>query len=493
MKKKSAVTRTLATKKKAPERSVRRPFAQPKRSTTKSTVGEPTSESVTLSKAESETAAKRKSEGPSKAGSVRTRKTIAVKTQPVAQPTAALKPESEPSASAPKTIAARPARKLTAKIPPILLEGDRPSVMRPGGPGQRYVLGPQTPLEHFEQQAELPEAYGTQSLLLAARDPHWLYAHWDFTRQQQRDYNSRSVDGHLVVRVYLNTASGKPIGEVHVHPESRHWFIHVEHAGARYVAELGFYEKNRHWQSISTSGATLTPPETISSDTTVQCMTLPLEVPLAKLVDAVKEAVQENVPLAVALEELRASGYTELPAQISAPTNWTSEQERALAQLISMDSEQRVWIGSLEVTQLIRRQLEREISSIAAAQFGLGAPTEAAGALGSISSPFGGKRGPAKGFWFNVNAELIIYGATEPGAKVTIGERAIKLRPDGSFSFRFALPDGRYEIPATATSAGGEDTRHAGLKFSRETQYRGEVAAHRQDERLKAPLVENVG
>jgi hypothetical protein len=97
-----------------------------------------------------------------------------------------------------------------------------------------------------------------------------------------------------------------------------------------------------------------------------------------------------------------------------------------------------------------------------------------------------------KGFWFNVNAELIIYGATEPSAEVTIGGRVIKLRPDGTFSYRFSLPDGQYRLPAIATSADRTDSRSADLKFSRDTQYRGEVGQHPQDPKLKRPLVENV-
>jgi len=44
---------------------------------------------------------------------------------------------------------------------------------------------------------------------------------------------------------------------------------------------------------------------------------------------------------------------------------------------------------------------------------------------------------------------LVIYGATDPTASVTIGERRIRLRPDGSFSYRFALPDGNYQLPIT--------------------------------------------
>ncbi len=111
--------------------------------------------------------------------------------------------------------------------------------------------------------------------------------------------------------------------------------------------------------------------------------------------------------------------------------------------------------------------------------------------ISSLSSPFGGMPS-AKGFWFNVNAELIIYGATEPDAKVTIGGHQVKLRADGSFSFRFALPDGNYDLPVVAVSADGTDARAADLKFSRQTQYMGDVGAHPQDPALKAPTPENL-
>jgi hypothetical protein len=110
----------------------------------------------------------------------------------------------------------------------------------------------------------------------------------------------------------------------------------------------------------------------------------------------------------------------------------------------------------------------------------------------SPAAPFGIVPPPAKSFWFNVNAELIVYGATEPGAKVTLGGHEIKLRPDGTFSYRFALPDGQYDLPAVAVSADGTDGRAADLKFSRETQYLGEVGAHPQDPSLKAPLPDSL-
>jgi uncharacterized protein len=139
-------------------------------------------------------------------------------------------------------------------------------------------------------------------------------------------------------------------------------------------------------------------------------------------------------------------------------------------------------MGSLEITELIRRRLAHEISSLGVSSFGGLQPCP-------VRSAAWKRR---KGFWFNVNAELIIYGATEPDAKVTLGGHEIKLRSDGTFSFRFALPDGKYDLPAVAVSADGTDARAADLKFSRETEYLGDVGAHPQDPSLKPPLPENL-
>jgi len=420
---------------------------------------------------------------------LRPAKKTASKTE--AATTATAKPAQAQKATTKAAPKARPARKAALKIPPLLLEDDAPPAPTVSGPGQRYALGPTPPAEHFGDVGdlgELPEAYGTKRLLLTARDPHWLYAQWDLTREQQKKHNAQSADRHLVLRIYIDAAEGEPASQIHVHPESRHWFVPVDKAGTKYVAELGYYRPNGKWVNVSTSGATMTPPDAMSADTSVQFATLPVDVPFAQLLQLVKAAVREHIPLTEILQQLRASGYLHLPEEKLPPAGkWTAAQERALAKIVTMDQVRRVWIGSLEITELIRRQLEREISSAAAAQFSL--PTSPG--VSSISSPFGGERRP-KSFWFNVNAELIIYGATEPDATVTIGGRTIKLRPDGTFSYRFALPDGQYELPAAATSADGSDTRQADLQFRRRTDYSGDVGVHPQDSALKAPRVENV-
>jgi hypothetical protein len=62
-------------------------------------------------------------------------------------------------------------------------------------------------------------------------------------------------------------------------------------------------------------------------------------------------------------------------------------------------------------------------------------------------------------FWFVLHTELILSGATEPDATVTIQGTPVRLRPDGTFSVRFQLPDGEQSIPVIAVSRDGSSTR----------------------------------
>ena len=390
------------------------------------------------------------------------------------------------------------------EVPAILLEGDAPAPVAASGPGEKFSLGATPPAQKFSG-GELPEAYGTKKLFLTARDPHWLYAHWDLTREQQVDFNAESTDGHLILRIFTGKIEGHPAYEIHVHPESRHWFAHVEQAGHSYAAELGYYSALGKWMRVAVSSATVTPPDAASKEDAAEFATIPFEIPFAKLIQIIEDAVRDNIPLAQAIEELRRHGHPDLPKlnlfappsvignfpsapATAGPTRaWTPQQESALAKIINIDQTRRIWMGSLEITELIRRRLAQDVTSPSTAfgnsSFDLTSPT----------SPFGGAgAAKSKGFWFNVNAELIIYGATEPDAKVTLGGHEIKLRSDGTFSYRFALPDGKYDLPAVAVSAGGDDARAADLKFIRETQYLGDVGATPQDPSLKTPLPDNL-
>ena len=383
---------------------------------------------------------------------------VAATSEPEIKPVLATPAESPPGVGADQPRQAAAPAEPAFRIPPILLEGDEPTPPPTTGPGQKFALGPTAPAGQPEgEQTALPEAYGTGRLLLAARDPHWLYAHWDLTPQQQRHYNALSADRHLVVRVLSGAIGAPPVGEVHVHPESRHWFIHVERAETRYVAELGYYRPRREWVTVAISSPAVTPSDTVSADQTVRFATIPAHMRLTQLAALAKPSVPTGLP----------------PADVA--------RERALAALVAQQVVLQAQAGSAEIPELVRGLGEKEILATPAAL-----PPPIGGEAEHVSSPMAPAEQRPAGFWFSVNAELVLYGATEPGASVTIGGRPISLRPDGTFSCRCSLPNGDHTVTVSAVSADGE-LRQATLTFSRRTDYQGEVGTAPQDPSLQPP------
>lgn len=61
-----------------------------------------------------------------------------------------------------------------------------------------------------------------------------------------------------------------------------------------------------------------------------------------------------------------------------------------------------------------------------------------------------------KRFWLWVDTEVVVYGATDPKASLTVQGQSVKLRPDGTFSVRMAFPDGHQVVPVEAVSADGQ-------------------------------------
>jgi len=110
--------------------------------------------------------------------------------------------------------------------------------------------------------------------------------------------------------------------------------------------------------------------------------------------------------------------------------------------------------------------------------FGLGksSPTGGVWRKGIVSSPgIASMASPVKkkaprSFWLEVNCELIVYGATEPDAKVTVQNKPVALRRDGTFTLRFALPDGKQVIPVKARSKDNLDERSITPIVNRETK-----------------------
>ncbi|MEA5505735.1 DUF4912 domain-containing protein [Halotia wernerae UHCC 0503] len=76
---------------------------------------------------------------------------------------------------------------------------------------------------------------------------------------------------------------------------------------------------------------------------------------------------------------------------------------------------------------------------------------------------------PYGDFWFVADAELIIHGATEPGATVTIAGNPLTLKSDGTFHLRIPFSDNLIEYLITAAAANGDQTKTIHKKFFQET------------------------
>jgi hypothetical protein len=75
-----------------------------------------------------------------------------------------------------------------------------------------------------------------------------------------------------------------------------------------------------------------------------------------------------------------------------------------------------------------------------------------------------------KGFHFQLDAELIVYGSTDPSARVTLLGEPVQVRPDGTFTLRFGMPDGRQILPAVAQTYDGIEERTIILAVERNTK-----------------------
>jgi hypothetical protein len=78
---------------------------------------------------------------------------------------------------------------------------------------------------------------------------------------------------------------------------------------------------------------------------------------------------------------------------------------------------------------------------------------------------------PSEGhFDFEVDAEMMVFGSTRSDAYVTIKGEPIKLRADGTFTVRMAMPEAREVIPIVASTSDGVEQRTVVLSIDRNTK-----------------------
>ncbi len=264
---------------------------------------------------------------------------------------------------------------------------------------KRLVAEPEYPID---ETRDLPQGYGDTKIVAMVRDPYWLFVYWEINHDKRRELGMLGADTRrLVLRVWdvtgvsFNGFNANDHFDVDVNDITNNWYLQMPTPDKSWCIDLGVLGADGGFVLIARSNTVLTPRDTLS--------------------DRIDEDVQWHAPDEAAAEMYRISGgykVTELA-------------------------------GSESIGALLAQHLAANLSS---------------GAVASSSNiprkdEAGGK---GKDFWLVVNTELIVYGATEPDAKVTLQGQPLRLRPDGTFSVRFALPDGEQVIPVHAVNADGD-------------------------------------
>jgi uncharacterized protein len=134
--------------------------------------------------------------------------------------------------------------------------------------------------------------------------------------------------------------------------------------------------------------------------------------------------------------------------------NWNESDAKQADRLYAMSSG---FDPSAGDTRALKEFLEERFRRPLHATTLPNAPTPAA-------APKGGK------FFFHIDAEMIVFGRTIAGSRVTLQGEPVKLRPDGTFTMRYSFPDGRQILPAIAESADGIEERKIVLAVERNTK-----------------------
>ena len=349
------------------------------------------------------------------------------------------------------------------------------------------------------------------------RDPFCVVVFWDVTPDALNAFAASTTGGSWRLRL-----RGEQPGEVLLDealPDAvDHCFFAVPSAGSPYSVDLGFRFADGSWRELTRSTPVTTPtttpvtapaaaiprppdaplPHAIRPPTVVEFAENAGDVPDPWVADVPIGETSEPLspPPRRARMSLLPPAPTVAPAPATTPMLTDGDNAAILLSLIWETTVTPATPSSAEVTHWVARVISGPGSRPGPGGAApIPASAETVHPIGSPpSSPeYTAAPTPARDFWFEVNAELIVYGRTEPTARVTIGGRPVALRPDGSFRFRFSLPDGAYELPVIAVNAEGDDGRTAHLEFSRSTEIRGVVGVHPQDPALRPPTVEAVG
>jgi hypothetical protein len=315
-----------------------------------------------------------------------------------------------------------------------------------------------------EALADLPAGYGESRIVLLPRDPQWAYTYWDIPNDHKEELR-RQGGQTLALRIYdvtdidLDYQSPHSLQEYPADELAREWYLPIPVSDRDYVIDVGYRTADGGWLVLARSARVHIPPVYPSDWIEDVFITVDFEEDLRA------KTCYELVPPSKKLPTAAAGGGNPIYEQIFGLAEFAEAQRVAGSLFGSMQQVP----GSAAPEQALS-------SYVFPSGVGMWAVPNVSGLnmSGVGMSGFSASAVPARPrkFWLVADAELIVYGATEPDANVTIGGRPIKLNSDGTFRFQMSFQDGLIDYPILAIAADGEQSRSIHMKFERETPSR---------------------
>ncbi|MEH1920356.1 DUF4912 domain-containing protein [Nostoc sp.] len=326
-----------------------------------------------------------------------------------------------------------------------------------------------------EGLADLPSGYGDSRIVLLPRDPQWAYTYWDVPNEHKEELR-RQGGQQLALRIYdvtdinIEYQSPHSIQEYPADELAREWYLPVPVSDRDYVIDIGYRAADGRWLVLARSSRVHIPPVYPSDWIEDVFITVNFEEE-----DLRGKTQYELVPPAKKVAATAtANGNTVVNNGNLNNGNPIYDQIFGLAESAEALRVAGSIFGSQHQVPGLARPEQALSSYIFPSGVGLWASGLTASGAGISGVGFSASAVPVRPrkFWLIADAELIVYGATEPDATVTIGGRPIKLNPDGTFRFQMSFQDGLIDYPILAVAADGEQTRSIQMKFNRETPSR---------------------
>ena len=345
----------------------------------------------------------------------------------------------------------------------------------------KFALGSEETEENLEPLAaidksigDLPSGYGESRIVLLPRDPQWAYVYWDVPHSQKEELR-RQGGQQLALRLYdatdvnLDYQTPNNLQEYNSDELAREWYLPIPISDRDYVAELGYRCADGRWLILTRSKVVHVPPVfqsdwvednfiTVPWDQTLKGQTFFTLVPPSKKTELeTEESLKDNV-------NNSSDSYDEI-FNIARE----AEVQRISGSIYGSMQHESGIVASESISSYVFPSGAGLFAGAAGAISASGINYSGLGLMSSYS--FFSSETPIRPrqFWLVADAELIVYGATEPDASVTIGGRSVKLNADGTFRFHTSFQDGVQDYPIFAVAADGEQNRAIHMKFERQT------------------------